>query len=151
MDIYRSESCEEIKELNQLCKLGQLFEVQEWISSGKPVNPPVPPAKGNRPKSPLQYSIQQGFHSLVKVLLDAGAELETDRRYNPVIHALKICRLDIIKLVAEYGADLKSISMFMVFDSWQPDIMEYFINAGADVETENPLAYVSELRTWVTL
>src|SRR5262249_12872483 len=34
----------------------------------------------------------------------------------------------------------ESIDMQKVFDTWEPKIMEYFIDRGADVETGNPLA-----------
>jgi hypothetical protein len=31
--------------------------------------------------------------------------------------------------------------MASVFETWQPDIMKWFIEQGADVETDNPLAF----------
>jgi hypothetical protein len=40
----------------------------------------------------------------------------------------------------DYGADYKSIDLEEVFDTWQPHIMRWFIEHGADVETGNPLA-----------
>ena len=41
----RTETYEEIKPLIDLCKAGKLFDVQKWITSGKPVNGPrlLPP------------------------------------------------------------------------------------------------------------
>ncbi len=83
--------------------------IQEWIASGKPVNPP-PSESGYKKKSPLEIAIEQGFHSLVKVLLGGGA-------------------------------DINSVSMATVFETWQPDIMKWFIEQGADVEADTPLAY----------
>jgi hypothetical protein len=50
-------------------------------------------------------------------------------------------RLDIIEVVVEAGADPGAMPMTDVFDTWQPEIMEYFVEHGADVETGNPLAY----------
>jgi hypothetical protein len=35
-----SASLEEISPLADLCRAGKLFEVQDWIANGKPVNPP---------------------------------------------------------------------------------------------------------------
>jgi len=136
----RANTHEEIKPLIELCKVGKLFDVQAWIAAGKPVNPPPLPEKGARRRSPLQYAITSGFHSLAQVLLDGGAEIENSYRYSSLRHALKSRQFEIAKLLVEYGADVKSVDMITVFDTWQPEIMEYFIERGANVETGNPLA-----------
>ncbi|OGV66339.1 MAG: hypothetical protein A2498_15325 [Lentisphaerae bacterium RIFOXYC12_FULL_60_16] len=145
----RAESYDEIKPLIALCKAGRLFDVQEWIAAGKPVNPPPPPEKGARPRSPLQYAINIGFHSLVQVLLEGGAEIEASWKYNTLSHALQEHRFDIVQLLVKHGADPKTVDMYDVFHSWEPAIMEYFIELGADVETGNPLAqaFCSRIRT----
>jgi hypothetical protein len=131
---------EEIKPLIDMCRTGRLFDVQEWMSSGKPVNPPPPPPKKTRRKSPLQVAIDCGFHSLVEVLLEAGAAIKEDR-YNPLEHAVLERRLDLVQLLVKYGADIHSVDMRSVFESRDPQIMEYFIEGGADVETDVPLAF----------
>ena len=46
-----TDTYDEIKPLIDLCKAGKLFDVQEWITSGKPVNPP-PSASGYKRKVP---------------------------------------------------------------------------------------------------
>jgi len=133
-----TESYDEIKPLNELCKAGKLFEVQDWLKDGRPVNVKQP-EKGNRRRSPLEIAIERGFHSLVQVLLEAGA-VTADNRYNALEDAVDKKRLDIIKLLIVHGANLKSVDMFNVFLTWDPAIMEYFIEQGADVETGYPLA-----------
>jgi hypothetical protein len=77
----RTETYQEIKPLVDLCKSGKLFEVQEWIASGKPVNPP-PSESGYRKKSPLEIAIELGFHSLIKVLLEGGADINEPRYHS---------------------------------------------------------------------
>lgn len=134
-----AETYEDVKPLIDLCKAGKLFSVQEWIASGKPVNPP-PSVSGYKRKSPLEVATDLGFHSLVQVLLDGGADIN-EPRYWPLDHALDKRRLDLVKLLVKHGADIHSVSMASVFETWQPDIMKWFIEQGADVETENPLAY----------
>ncbi|MDY6986960.1 MAG: ankyrin repeat domain-containing protein [Thermodesulfobacteriota bacterium] len=136
----QAQTHEEIKLLIGMCKTGRLFDVQGWISAGKPVNPPPPPPKKTRRKSPLQVAIDCGFHSLVEVLLEAGAAIQEDR-YNPLKHAVYERRLDLVQLLVKYGADIHSVDMRSVFESREPQIMEYFIEQGADVETDNPLAF----------
>jgi hypothetical protein len=136
----RAKSEDEIKPLVDLCKAGKLFEVQEWIAAGKPVNPPPRPEKGRRSKIPLQIAIESGFHSLVEVLAKGGAALK-ENHYSALEHALSNRRFDLVKLLVENGADIHSVQMTGVFDTWDRKIMEYFIEKGADVETGYPLAW----------
>jgi len=137
-NMKRTETYEEIKPLIELCKTGKLFEVQKWIAAGKPVNGP-PSVSGYRRKGPLEVAINLGFHSLVKVLLEGGADIN-EPRYNPLQHALWNKRLDLLELLVDHGADYHSIDMEEVFETWQPDIMRWFIERGAEVESGNPLA-----------
>ncbi len=92
--------------------------------------------------SPLDVALELGFHSLIEVLLDAGAVTASERFGPPIYQAISMRRLDIIKLLVEHGGvDPSKVSMPAVFDCWDPQIMEYFIERGADVEKGNPLAY----------
>ena len=145
----RAKTYEEIKPLIELCKIGKLFDVQAWIAAGKPLTPPVPPEKGRRPRSPLEYAIDAGFHSLVQVLLEGGVEIEQTCKYSALNHALGGRQYEMAKLLVEHGADVKRVDMYTLFHTWQPEIMAYFIDRGADVETDNPLAqaFCSRIRT----
>lgn len=147
----RAKTYEEIKPLIALCKLGKLFDVQAWIAAGKSVNPPLPPEKGPRPRSPLEYAIDAGFHSLVQVLLDGGAEIEQTDRYSSLNHALGDRQYEVAKLLVEHGADVKSVDMYTLFHTWEATIITYFIDRGADVETNNPLAQAFCSRIWAAL
>jgi len=131
---------EEIKPLIDLCRAGRLFEVQAWIKSGNAVDPPRH-IKGNRKKSPLEYAIDSGFHSLVQVLLDGGADVNGNGSFCPMRLALERRRFDIVKLLVGAGFDPKSVDMLEVFSSWDTEIMEYFIDLDGDVETDHPLVH----------
>lgn len=128
----RASSQEEIAPLVDLCKTGRLFEVQAWIAEGKPVNPP-PFQKGTRHKSPLDYAIERGFHSLLQVLLAAGAIQEPEGWRSPMQRVLEARRFDLVQLLIEYGFDPKTVDIDGVFATWDPQIMEYFIDKGADL------------------
>jgi len=130
---------DEIKPLVDLCKAGKLFEVQKWIASGNPVNLPLVPGKGGARPSPLHIAMDLGFHSLVEVLLDAGAAIG-EPRYSPLEHAVWNRRVDLVKLLVGKGAKIDSIDVGTVFENWSPEMVEYFIANGADLETGNPLA-----------
>jgi len=137
----QAKNAEEIKPLIELCKAGRLFEVQEWITAGKPVDPPPQTGMRTGPRSPLQVAIDAGFHSLVQVLLQGGAAFRRIGYSVPVSRALEMRRFDIVQLLIENGYDAASIPMTEVFATWQPSLMEYFIDRGADVENGDPLAW----------
>jgi hypothetical protein len=63
----RAQTQEEIKPLLELCRTGKLFEVQEWVRTGKPVNLPSVHEKRTKRNRPLWVAIELGFHSLVQV------------------------------------------------------------------------------------
>lgn len=151
--IRRAQTQEEIQPLIELCKAGKLFEVQEWIAAGKVVNPPIYPTHRASRRSPLEIAVGHGFHSLVKVLLEGGAAIESTDYDGPVEKALDMRRLDLIQLFVEHGYDAKSVSVERVFATWDPKIMEYFIEKGADVEDGNPLAWAlcCHIRTALTI
>jgi len=148
----RAQTQDEIKPLVELCKAGKLFEVQEWVRDGKPINLPLEHEKRTKRNRPLWVAIELGFHSLVRVLLESGAEIE-ERDYSPLDHALWKRRLDLIQLLVEHGADIHSVTMASVFETWDTRIMEYFIEKGADVETGNPMAHAlcSRIRTALSI
>tara|TARA_R110000868_G_scaffold149766_1_gene372487 strand:- start:207172 stop:208380 length:1209 start_codon:yes stop_codon:yes gene_type:complete len=138
---YRlAQSREEIEPLVQLCKEGKVFQVQEWIVENRPVDPPVPANRGNQKHTPLRYAIERGFHSLVEVLLEGGASIGSEYGYCPMSLAISKQRLDLVKLIADHGFQASKINMDEVFEAWEPEIMEFFIENGADVETGMPLA-----------
>lgn len=130
---------EEIEPLVKLCKAGRLFEAQDWISAGMPVNLPPAHMLKRAKQSPLQIALDLGFYSLVQLLLEGGASLD-DPRYNPLVHALHKRRLDFVELLVKHGADIRSIHMEEVFDTWNSEIVEFFIERGADLVSGNPLA-----------
>ena len=137
----RAKTYDDIAPLVELCKAGRLFDAQTWVAAGKPVNPPPPTDRRSRKKSPLEYAIELGFHSLVQVLLEAGAEAISSDFFCPMSLALSKRRFDIVELLVKHGFDAKSIDMRTVFSTWDPKIMEFFIERGADVESGMPLAW----------
>jgi hypothetical protein len=139
--IRRARTYDEIRPLVELCKAGRLFDVQAWIAAGKPVNPPPLPETGRRGKRPLEVALELGFHSLIQVLLEGGAAQDPEGWESPMSCALRMRRFDIVELLVANGFDPKSIDMKEVFETWDPAIMEYFIERGAEMEKGNPLAY----------
>jgi hypothetical protein len=141
---------EELKPLIALCKAGRLFDVQDWIAAGKPIDlVPVDERNGGGPQSPLRVAVEVRFHSLVEVLLKAGARVSPRSVFSPIRSLILDCELDLVKLFVENGTDPREVSMHDVLESWHPAMMSYFIDRGADVETQNPFAYafIQKVRT----
>lgn len=149
----RANTFEDLAPLVELCRTGKLFEVQAWIKESKPVNPPIAHYRGSRKKTPIEYAIDSGFHSLIKVLLDAGADVGPIDNYCSMKMALQKRRLDIVKLLVEHGYDPAIVSARSVLATWDPGIMEFFFESGCDLEDGNPLAWAfcSRIRTALPL
>lgn len=148
----RAQTYEEIKPLIDFCRAGRLFDVQEWISEGKPLETPLPEPKRASRRSPLAIAMDTGFHSLVQVLLEGGATLN-DPRYNFLREALRKRRLDLVQLLVAHGADIHSVDINEAFDTWNMDIVEFFIQHGISIEEGNPVAYAfcDRIRTALAL
>jgi hypothetical protein len=117
-----------------------LFEVQEWIAAGKPVNPPPSLRKGNQPRSPLRIAIELGFHSLVLVLLRGGATIEPDSWSGSMRLALRKKRSDLARLLVEHGCDPAGVDMVDVFETWDSALMDFFVERGGDLSAKYPVA-----------
>lgn len=144
-------SKEELAPLFELCRAGKLFEVQDWIAAGKPVNPPAERLKRQKFTSPLLVAIDKGFHSLAKVLLVGGALQEPTDHDSPMNRALSMRRRDLVELLVENGFDPRSVDLSAVLHSWDPGLMEYFLERGANPVNGQPFAqaFCNRVRTAV--
>ena len=87
-----------------------------------------------------------GFHSLVELI----ALHETQEAKNQgLADAVRLSRLDLLELLVAIGADIKAVPFIDVLLCWDPHIIRFFIDHGADVITDSPfaLAYGEKIRT----
>jgi hypothetical protein len=137
----------ESKHLLHLCKAGRLFEIQQWIEAGNSIS--VAPELRT---TPLQVAIDKGFHSLVELLArnEPSQQLKNQALAAAVFHK----RLDLIELLVTHGAQIEAIPFVDVLLSWDPKIIRYFIERGADLTTGSPFAHAfrekirTALRPW---
>jgi hypothetical protein len=108
---------DDMKELCSLCRAGKVFAVQEWIKSGRRYQMPA----GNFSTSPLRMSIGRGFHSLVEILLQAG--ISQDEKDDGLALAVSERDVDLVELLAQYGADIRAIETDEIFWSRSPQII----------------------------
>jgi ankyrin repeat protein len=133
---------EESKGLIALCRAGKLYEVDKWITSGKSIQTP-PEIR----KTPLHIAIDLGFHSLVELL--ARHESRQEAKNQALSHAVSEKRLDFVELLVAHGAQANSIPLADVLLNWEPAMIRFFLENGADVVTGAPfaVAFREKIRT----
>ena len=133
---------ENAKLLLGLCRAGRLYEIEQWIDTGRSLRTP-----GNLKKSPLDVAVEQGFHSLVELL--ARSECEASIKNHALGLAVAKKRLDLIQVLISLGADIKAVSLADVLLTWDPAVIRFFLDSGADVITGAPfaVAFAERIRT----
>ena len=119
------------KELLDLTRSGKLYEIENWIAAGKSL---VVPQELKR--APLQLAVTNGFHSLV--LLLARNETSQKVKNDALAEAVKLRRLELVKLLLAHGAQINGIPLADVLSTWEPTLIQLFLDGGADVVTGFP-------------
>ncbi len=141
-DISLSHSLEDLRVLHQLCRDGRLYDVEHWIAEGKPLQvSPEALRKGTRPKTALQIAIETGQHSLIQLLLSKGYRLDLER-YAPLNLALQMRRWGLFDLLLQWGADLKSVDVHTVLETYNVELYERFRAAGYDLTERHEMGAI---------
>ncbi|MCA8946830.1 MAG: ankyrin repeat domain-containing protein, partial [Planctomycetes bacterium] len=121
--------------------------VQEWVRRGNPVALKLLPPRRNRRNGPLRIALDKGFHSLVQVLLEAGAPIE-EGDYHALYHAVELSRQDLVELLIQHGASVQDVSMQTVIATWDRKLVDLFVANGANLIDDNPIAWglVNDIR-----
>jgi hypothetical protein len=128
-----AQSQSELRLLQEMCREGRLYGVEQWIAEGKPLQAsPELIRKGTRPKTALQIALETGQHSLVSLLLKSGYRLDLER-YGPLDLALRCRRWDLFDLLLQSGADLRSADVYTVLETYNLELYERFWAAGYDL------------------
>jgi len=138
-------SASEAKHLLRLCKIGKLFDVQNWIAAGNSICVPA-----DLKTTPLKVALDTGFHSLVELLV--RNERSQDLKNQALQQSVSLKRLDFIELLVSYGADISSVSFIEVLRVWDPAIIRYFLDHGADFIKDSPfaVAFGERIRTAIS-
>jgi ankyrin repeat protein len=137
-----AQSPEDVRAFHQMCREGRLYEVERWITEGKPfqVAPPAIP-KHTRPKTALQIALETGQHSLVVLLLSKGYRVELER-YSPLDLALQARRWDLFDLLIQWGGEMKSVDVYTVLNTYNAELYERFRSAGYDLTERHEMASI---------
>jgi hypothetical protein len=133
---------EEGKELARLCRTGRLYDIEKWIAAGKSLDIPV-----DRHKALLRMAVETGFHSLIELI--AKHETNQDTKNSALWDAISLKRLDLAEVLIETGAQVTGVPFSEVLLTWDPKIMHFFLERGADPITERPfaVAFGAKVRT----
>lgn len=130
----------EIEPLCTLCSQGRLYEVERWISQGKPVQCVRPTDRDfQKRKTPLQWSVEKGFYSLAELLLFNGYNPNGDF-YECVSPAVRSKNHSMVDLLLKFGADPSAVDFEEVLLTYDRDMMASFIEAGVDPCRDNAVA-----------
>src|SRR6266498_1422690 len=122
--------------------MGRLLEIQNWIASGNSLCVPA-----ELKTTPLKVALDTGFHSLVELLV--RNEESQDVKNRALQQAVSLKRLDLIELLVSHGSEVSSVPFIEVLYVWDPQIIRYFLDHGADFITGFPfaLAFREKIRT----
>jgi hypothetical protein len=139
-------SPEQAQELAHLCRAGRLFDIEKWIAQGKSLDISAAAKRGKR-MTLLELAVETGFHSLVELI--AKSEPGQPAKNLALDDAVSSRRLDLIELLLANGADIKSVPLVDVLFTWDPKLIHYFLDHGADPLKGRPFAeaFSAKIRT----
>lgn len=133
---------QESKALLALCRAGRLYEIEGWIRVGRSLQI----AQGVR-GTPLQIAVEKGFRSLLELLVRNGSQVKIKNK--ALTWAVEHRRMDLVELLVKNGAELASVPYAEVLRTWEPKIIRFFLEHGADLIRDQPFAHAlaDEVRT----
>lgn len=131
---------DEVSPLLELCAAGKLYDVESWIDAGRPLQyPPPSDRKLQRVSTALQLAVERGFHSLAALLLANGYDPNGDY-YECLTPAVRARNRDMVRLLLKFGADPRAVDFAEVLETCDRQLMDVFVEAGADPCAQNALA-----------
>lgn len=144
---HLARTSEELQQLQRMCREGRVYDVEQWIKEGKPVQlDPNSVPRGRRPPTALQIALKSGQHSLTLLLLRSGYRLELEPD-SPLDTVLESRRWDLFELLLEWGADLKSAHPYHILKTYSTELYERYFAAGYDLTKGHEMAAILGLGT----
>lgn len=128
---------DEAKALIALCRKGRLYDIEKWITAGKSLDISAATKRG-RQRTILAIAVESGFHSLVELI--AKHEVNQSAKDAALVDAVSSRRLDLVELLLANGADVKSVPLADVLLTWEPKLIQFFLDHGADPVAGRPFA-----------
>jgi ankyrin repeat protein len=131
---------DEILPLIILCASGKLYEVEEWIAAGKPIQClPSDDPRWRKLAPPLQTAADRGFHSLAALLLVNGYDPNGDED-SPLSSPVRSRNHSMVSLLLAYGTDPCGFDFCDALETYDREMMDRLIAAGANPCLDNAVA-----------
>lgn len=131
---------ESIEELVVYCSLGMLYEVEQWIAKGRPIQcEPLSDRKLRKRFTPMEIVSRKGFYSLAELLLINGYDPNGDYRES-LSSAVETRNHSMVELLLRYGADPRAVDFTEVLETYDRALMDSFMAAGIDPCANNAVA-----------
>lgn len=128
---------DQAKALVAFCRAGRLYDVEKWILAGKSLDISAASKRGKQ-RSLLEIAVETGFHSLVELI--ARHEATQSAKEAALVAVVSSRRLDLVELLLASGADVKSVPLLDALLTWEPRLIQFFLDHGADPIAERPFA-----------
>jgi ankyrin repeat protein len=135
---------ESIEELVVLCAQGKLYDVEQWIAEGKPIQcERMTDKKMKKKPTPLRIAAARGFYSLAELLLVNGYNTNIDY-YECLTPAVAAKNQSMVELLLRFGADPSAVDFSDVLGTYDRGLIDCFMAAGVDPCADNALAKALE-------
>ena len=127
-------------DLHRVCREGRLYDVEEWIRAGRPLQVVRDATvKGRRLASALEIALEARHHALALLLLCNGYDPNLEPS-SPLDLALRARRWDLLDLLLEWGADPHRVCLTDLFDTYRSELFERFFALGVELTASHQLA-----------
>ena len=130
-----------LADLERLCRAGRLYDIEEWIRRGEPLQlAPGITQRGRRVSSAIDVAMETGNQALVLLLLCNGYDPNTELP-SPLDKALQARRYDLVDDLLAWGADPHQVDPEHLFATYDLALFERFWTLGVDFTDRHALAY----------
>jgi hypothetical protein len=132
---------EELEHLHEFCRRGRIYDVEQWIVDGRPLQVAASdlPRRGRKRQTALEIGIERGDHSLVLLLLANGYDPNQESA-SPLDQALRARRWDLVDLLLDGGTRPAEVDPDAVFGTYHTALFERFCELGVDYTAGHALA-----------
>lgn len=131
---------EELAKLHRLCREGRLYDVEDWIRTGRPLQATGGmPARRRYATTALKIALEREDHAMALLLLCNGYEPNLEPLC-PLDLALRARRQDLIDMLLDWGADPHQVDLEDLFATYSSALFERFRALGVDLTAGHALA-----------
>lgn len=134
-------------ELQRLCRDGRLYDVERWIAAGRPLQlaAGVEVSGRRRVRTALEVALERRDQALTLLLVANGYDLAVERigplEASPLDAALELRRRDLLEILLDWGADPRTVSLWVLCHTHESELYERFRALGLDLTEGHAMAH----------